>query len=170
MIEIIKQVIEQIRFRRAQACALAEPERIPSVTLQAYSSCHVFAVFLTLNILRIGCLIPIHNIVKIDTSAQKRGKFLQYRLVWFVLPRIGNGFVIMVSVVGGNNRWVSGDISLVHWLISCFFSLVLFTPPRSRRDGDPFASICRCYRRMTERRIYSWYPIITSWYTVPGAQ
>lgn len=70
------------------------------------------------------------------------------------LPRIGNGFVMMVSVVGGSSRCVSGDITLGHKFNSCFLlSLLLFTPPRSRSDGDPLAtSICVRYRSMTERR------------------
>lgn len=66
---------------------------------------------------------------------------------------MGNGFVMIVSVVGGSSRWVSGDITLGHRFNSCFLlSLLLFTPPRSRSEGDPFGtSICVRYRSMTER-------------------
>lgn len=60
---------------------------------------------------------------------------------------------MIVSVVGGSSRWVSGDITLGHRFNSFFLlSLLLFTPPRSRSEGDPFrTSICVRYRSMTER-------------------
>lgn len=71
-------------------------------------------------------------------------------------PRIGNGFVIIVSVTGGSNRCVSGDMALVHRFSSCcLLSQLLLTPPRSRSDG-PFAvaaSICGHYHVMTDKNM-----------------
>lgn len=71
-------------------------------------------------------------------------------------PRIGNGFVIIVSVTGGSNRCVSGDMALVHRFSSCcLLSQLLLTPPRSRSDG-PFAvaaSICAHYHAITDKNM-----------------
>ncbi|CAH2048868.1 unnamed protein product, partial [Iphiclides podalirius] len=64
---------------------------------------------------------------------------------------MGNGFVMIVSDVGGSSRFVSGDMALVHRFSSCFFpSQWLFTPPRRRSDGPFATSICARYRRMTD--------------------
>lgn len=75
-----------------------------------------------------------------------RAVFLVYNSY---VPRIGNGLVMIVSVVGGSSRWVSGDMTLVHIFNSCLLS-VPRTPPRKRSDGEPFwTSICARYRHMT---------------------
>lgn len=67
------------------------------------------------------------------------------------LPRMGNGLVIIVSVVGGNSRCVSGDMTLGHKFNSFFLlSLLWLMPPRKRNDGEPlYTSICLRYSSMT---------------------